>query len=361
MAVSNGPSKRSAAGWPNEATRSPSSTRRRPAFPGSISTGAFRIRYVPSTQGKFTGNLMASLFSTLHVLRFRYDIVHYHALGPTMLSPLAKLRPGNRVVSTVHGRDDLREKWNGSAKRVLGMAWWVTGHVPDEIVVVSEALADDVYRSFGRRAVVIPNGMPSVPETIDLSTEPVLRRLGIGDDPFLLSVGRLVPEKAVDELIEAYARVEGDLKLVVVGGASGATRYERALQRLAEADDRVLLLGPVYGDDLEVLYHHASGFVMPSHLEGLPLSVLEAAGHGLPLICSDIDPHVEILQSDGPGHRLFKTADVAALTSTMDDVIADLRTEQFEAQRFSESVHARYSWDQAALALEETYRRILDA
>ena len=183
--------------------------------------------------------------------------------------------------------------------------------------------------------------------------------MGGDERPYLLTVGRLVPEKAAIDLVHAFASVSGDHRLLIVGGASGSSGYEQQLRGAAAADDRVVLTGAVFGEDLATLYRNADGFVMPSHLEGLPLSVLEAASHALPLICSNIEPHVEILEADGPGRRLFQWGDVTDLGRVLKRFLHDIEGERFGTLEAQETVLRRYSWDQAARSLEALYDRLL--
>lgn len=317
------------------------------------------IRYVPGINGKYAGNLTTSLMSTLQTVVGDYDIVHFHALGPTVFSPLARLRPGVKIVATVQGRDDQRAKWGAAARAMLRTAAWTTAHVPHEVVVVSRALQHHFLAHYDRETVHIPNGV-TPPSTKPVpKNPPILEKLGVDGRTFIMTLGRLVPEKAVDDLIKAFANVPGDVRLVVVGGSSGADRFEAELYRLASMDERVIVAGPVFGDDLHALMGHADGFVMPSHLEGLPLALLEAAGYGLPLVCSDIDPHVEVVGESAPGSRLFRTGDLDHLQQTLEDFLANLPAEKAAAAKVREDVLSRYSWDDIVTRHEEVYAKIM--
>ena len=116
-------------------------------------------------------------------------------------------------------------------------------------------------------------------------------------------MGRLVPEKRVDLLIEAFRRVPGDQQLAIVGDSSFSDQYSRRLRDLAAQDPGVVFTGFAYGDELAALYQHAGVFVQPSALEGLPLTLLEAASHDAPVLVSDIPPHREVLGEDRAGTR----------------------------------------------------------
>ena len=129
-------------------------------------------------------------------------------------------------------------------------------------------------------------------------------RWGLTPGSYALFVGRLVPEKAPDLLVRTWSSLPGDQRLVIVGGSSFTDDYVRALERAARDDPRVVLAGYVYGSQLEELYTNAITFILPSVLEGLPLTLLEAASFGTPIVASDIPPHLEVLGGEGPGHRI---------------------------------------------------------
>ena len=113
--------------------------------------------------------------------------------------------------------------------------------------------------------------------------------------------------------------------------------------------------GYVYGQALEELYSNASAFVNPSSLEGLPLTLLEAASHGIPLVVSDIRPHLEVVGDDGPGHRTFRSGDERSLAATLRQVLTDPRSERRDAMTLREVVLSSYSWDQAVDGTEAAY------
>ena len=176
---------------------------------------------------------------------------------------------------------------------------------------------------------------------------------------YLLFVGRLVPEKAPDRLLEAFSTIEGQTKLVLAGGSSFTDDYVRLIHSLAASDPRVVLAGYVYGDLLEELYTNAAAFVLPSLLEGLPLTLLEAISYGIPVVASDIPPHVEVLGGDGPGRRLVVAGDQASLVATLQHALRDLEGERAGAERLSADVVAAHRWDDAVAATEAVYRSVL--
>ncbi|MCU0269477.1 MAG: glycosyltransferase family 4 protein [Acidimicrobiales bacterium] len=284
------------------------------------------------------------------------DVVHVHAIGPGLFSPLLRLRSGCTVVQTVHGFDAQRAKWGAGARATLGAATWLSARVPDAVIGVSAEITR-AYASTGRvRAAHIPNG---VFEPGAVPTE-ALTALGLEPRRFVAFVGRLVPEKRPDLLVEAYRKVPGSLPLVIAGRASYLDDYERRLHAAAARDPRVRLLGWVERPTLDALYAHAAAVVAPSRLEGLPLSVLEAAAHSAPLVLSDIGPHREIVGADGPGHRLVGLDDPGVrpadrLARALAETFAAPDQNRAGAARLREQVLRRFSWDAAATATEELY------
>jgi glycosyltransferase involved in cell wall biosynthesis len=227
--------------------------------------------------------------------------------------------------------------------------------VPDRTIVVSQALADH-YRRVGRSADYIANG---VSPQIDVPAGEITRRWGLERDRYLLFVGRLVPEKCPDQLIRCFSKVADDVKLVVVGGSSFTNGYTQSLAAAAGDDDRVVFAGWVYGALLQELYSNAAAFVLPSTLEGLPLTLLEAAAHGTPCVASDIPCNVEVLGSDAPGRRLFPVGDDTALVEALCRAVEEPGLERAGTGSLKQEVLRRYSWDDAAAATVQVYEQLL--
>jgi glycosyltransferase involved in cell wall biosynthesis len=320
------------------------------------------VRRLPTVPTKHLEAGLHSALATVDALRRDADVVHVHALGPGVFTPVTRLLSSATVVQTIHGLDDERAKWGAGARAALGAGRWISTRVPDAVIAVSRDLADRYRRLVGPggpMVVHVPNGVrpPGAPDP------EVLARWGLERHRYLLFVGRLVPEKAVTELLRAHRHVPGEHRLVVVGGSAHTDAYAAELERLAHFDRRVVMAGPVVGDDLQALYADALGFVLPSHLEGLPLTLLEACAHGLPVVASALPPHREILGTDdtgAPGARLHRPGDEAALASAMVQLVDDAGAERAAAAERAATVRARYDWDAVAtetLAVYEAARR----
>jgi glycosyltransferase involved in cell wall biosynthesis len=293
--------------------------------------------------------------ATLAALGAHHDVIHYHAIGPGLAAPLPRILSRARVVLTIHGLDDERAKWGKGAKSVLRTAQWMSAHVPNATIAVSRALSDYYAARHHRSAVYIPNGVSR-----GVGRPPAaIREFGLEPGGYVLFVGRFVPEKAPDLLIRAFGQLDRPLKLVLAGGSAYTDDYATELQRLAAADRRVVFTGYAYGDLLEELYSNAVAFVLPSNLEGLPLTLLEAGSHGTPVVASDIAPHLEVLGRERSGQRLFTSGSRDSLTAALERSLADPLEERAGADRFRERVLAGYSWDRAVLATESVYRMVL--
>jgi glycosyltransferase involved in cell wall biosynthesis len=315
-----------------------------------------RLRYLPTLSTKHLEALVHSGAATLATLRGPYDVIHYHGVGPALMTPLARALGRPRVVVTVHALDGERDKWGALAKATLRTGTFLSARVPHATIVPSQALADHLALCYGCEAIYIPNGVRARPPR---PPDQITSRLGLDAGRYVLFVGRFVPEKRPHVLINAFRHVPGDVRLVLVGDTSHTDAYTHSIRRAAAIDDRVLLPGFLSGPILEELYSSAAVFVLPSRLEGLPLTVLEAGSYGVPLVLSAIPPHHEIVGVSGPGHRLVPIDDEDALAETIRVVLSALERERLGALKLREHVLRTYRWGEAAEHAVDVYRRVL--
>ncbi len=317
-----------------------------------------RLVHLRTVASKTLEAIAHSTYASCRSLRGDFDVVAYHAVGPGLTAPIPRYLARLPVVQTIHGLDGDRAKWGRSASAALGLGTWMSARVPHQTIVVSGALEEHYRSRYGRPTWNIPNGVDAVTAP---PAGPVLRRLGLSPQEYVLFVGRLVPEKAPHRLVRAFrSAAPKGTKLVMVGGSSFTDRYVADLHALAGDDSRIILPGYVYGADLHELYAHAGLFVLPSDLEGLPLTLLEAASFGVPVLASNIAPHVQVLGADGPGRRLVPAGDEAALAAQLQRLLDphQMRTERAGAAGLRSEVLGRYSWDEATLATENLYRMV---
>ncbi len=311
-----------------------------------------RVVRVPTLPTKNLESIAHSAMSTVAAMCGGFDVVHYHAVGPGLAAPLPRYLSGARVVQTIHGLDGERAKWGRLAQTVLNLATWMSARVPHETVTVSSALAEVYRERYHRSCATIVNGVtPRRARPADL----IRSKYGLSDGGFVLFVGRLVPEKRPELLIKAFAELDTDARLVIVGGSSYTDAYVEELRRLARRDDRVILPGYVYGAELDELFTNAWTFVQPSALEGLPLTLLEAMGSGTPVIASDIAPHQEVVGPSRTGARLFRDGDLHSLVEALQWVEKDPAAERRAASYGASYIAHNFDWNACVDRLETVY------
>jgi glycosyltransferase involved in cell wall biosynthesis len=310
---------------------------------------------LPQINTKHLEAISHTVLSTAHAaMRRKYDIIHFHATGPTMLS-LATVSLGIPTVATVHGLDWRREKWGIAARRILRAATRVAATVPSATIAVSRELADTLNAEYGCSTTYIPNGV-----SLDgLSEETSVN--GLRANQFILLLGRIVPEKQAHLLIQAFRTVDTHYRLAIVGPSSHSDSYVSEVERLAAQDPRVLLLGARYGPEKAWLLRNAAIFVQPSTLEGLPLALLEALALDRFTVVSDIPGNLEaVTVLDDKIHGLvFRAGDVADLSAKLTLALSRSSTLQRETPPVSQLIHERYDWSNVARETEALYQRAL--
>lgn len=293
-----------------------------------------------------------TISSLIAAWQYRPDIIHVHAIGPSLLIPIARLM-GFNVVMTHHGPDYDRQKWSTTAKSVLKFGEYLGGRFSHEVIVVSNVIEKIVSRRCGRPSNLIYNGVP-IPEKCRGTVH--LDRIGVTPGKYILAVARFVPEKGLHDLISAFRQVNSDVKLVIAGDADHATEYSRELKALARDDDRIVLTGYVTGEYLNQLYSHARLFILPSYHEGLPIVLLEAMSYGCPPLVSDIPANLEVgLDSK----YYFPCGDVEVLKNKLSDLIGHPVGES-EKMAFEQMVAQKYNWENIARQTIDVYERLLN-
>lgn len=293
--------------------------------------------------------LTSSLFGTIRAAFGPYDVVHIHAEGPAFLCWLPRLT-GKRVVVTVHGLDHRRAKWGRLAAVYIRMGERAAVRHAHSIIVLSESVRQYFLDTYGRRTVLIPNGTsPVLPRPAERITE----AYGLETDGYILFLGRLVPEKGLLYLLRAFRGVKTDKKLVIAGGSSDTNEFVRGIERLAREDDRVILTGFVQGRILEELYSNAYIYVLPSDLEGMPLSLLEAMSYGCCCLTSDIPECADVTD----GHAVtFRRGDTDELRGKLQWLCGDGAAVRRYRAGAAEYITGKYKWDDVADRTLAVYR-----
>jgi glycosyltransferase involved in cell wall biosynthesis len=285
--------------------------------------------------------------------RPRFDLVHFHTIGPGLFTPLARLA-GFKTVVTNQGPDYERKKWGKLAKAVLRLGEAVSAKYAHAIISVSKTIQALLWEKYGRQSTYIPNGVV-VPAK--QAPGPILAHFGLSPGQYILAVGRFVPEKGFHDLLAACRDLPGETHLVLAGGADHEDNYSRALKSQAAQNKRVILTGIIAGRDLAEIYSNARLFVLPSYHEGLPLVLLEALSYGLPALVSAIPANLEILAEPG---WTFPPGDVGALRARL--VAALSRSEAPDwTRRLEVRLAEEFNWDKIADATLALYLSVLSS
>jgi glycosyltransferase involved in cell wall biosynthesis len=287
----------------------------------------------------------------MHSIFCDYDIVHYHAIGPATFSFLPRIA-GKRTVVTVHGLDWQREKWGRCAKLYLKFGERAAVAFPNRTIAVSKHLQSYLEEKYRKSVSYIPN---AVTEPVILQPEKI-RQYGLGSRDYILFVARLVPEKGCHFLIDAYKRLNPDMKLVIAGGSSLSDDYVRDLRQ--HESEKIIFTGYVHGELLQELYSNAYCYVHPSTVEGLPFTLLEAVSYGNCVIASDIPPNAEVVRDMG---MLFASQDVDGLEQALKRVIDNPGLARSLACKARTSGLAEYNYESVTEQTVEVYRKVLSA
>jgi len=319
--------------------------------PGEVGPSWRGVRFVSlwAPRHKQIEAVVHTLLSVLYAgFVSRPDVLHIQAIGPAIWTPLARLL-GLRVVVTHHGPDYDRQKWGRLAKFVLRLGEAAAAYSASELIVISRVIQRRVALQYGRVGVLVPNGLSLPGPAPDAAA---LHAFGLEPGRYVLLVSRMVPEKRHLDLIEAFGRAGLDgWKLALVGAADHGDQYSRRVVEAAAEACHVVVTGFQTGDALQALYAHAGLFVLPSSHEGLPIAILEALSHGLPVVASDIPANLEV---GLPRDCYFPMGDVDALAAALRDqtVVAEDASQRLTRRHWAVQ---RFDWMRNAKATQAIY------
>ena len=306
-----------------------------------------KVKSLYSPHSKRFEAIVHTFIAVLYAGITRPDILHIHAVGPNLLTPLARLL-GLKVVMTHHGPDYERVKWGRVAKLIIQTGEWCGVKFANKIIVISEGIGKSIEQKYGRTDyTVIPNG---VPDAIKNHNTDYLDSLGVGKDKYIFTLGRFVPEKGFDSLIKAYknSNISDEYKLVIAGDADHVSDYSTSLKTMAHAEG-VVLSGFIKGEKLHQLYTNSKLFVLPSNYEGLPISLLEAMSYGCDILASDIEPNKEVKL---PEANYFKTGDI--------DHMCECLNNKLENKAIIQNYDmCKYNWEDIAIRTYRVYKSAL--
>ncbi len=310
---------------------------------------------LPTIRTKNLDAIVSTFLATMHVLFQDVDIIHYHGVGPSTLAWIPRLfKPRAKVVVTFHSRDRFHEKWGMIARAYLAFGEWTAVTFPHVTIAVSHVIRVFCKKMYNADHVLyIPNGVEIVDTVYGTSA---LKKFGLTPNNYFYTLSRFVPHKAVEDVIQAFKKVETDKKLLIIGWADESERvYGEKIERMAQGDPRVVLAGRQTGEALEQLMSHAYAMVTASRSEGLSIAVLEAMSHGKMAVMSDIPENLEVVDHSGVS---FKTGDIDALRDTLQWLCGDEILVRERGERARGVIKKLYSWDSVVIRIEHVYQEL---
>lgn len=272
------------------------------------------VRRSPTSQKQSLNALLYSVTATAQALCRRYDLIHYHALGPSVMLLAARLFRV-RTVATVHGLDWQRAKWNRFGSAYLKLGERIIAKYAHEVIVLSKGVQDYFRETYGRETNLIENAVVPIEPA---GCGEIGRKFGLTDKGFVLFLARIVPEKGLHYLIEAFKRC-GTEKQLVIAGEVPDDAYGRKIRELAAGDGRIRFVGFVRGQVLKELYSSCALYVLPSEIEGQALTLLEAMSAGAKCLTSDIPENTDVLREFG---ATFRSGDAGSLYESLSQELA---------------------------------------
>ncbi|MCB1213061.1 MAG: glycosyltransferase family 4 protein, partial [Chlamydiia bacterium] len=289
-----------------------------------------------------------------HASQQNFDIIHMHALSCGAFSKICKwIAPKTKIIVTIHGLDWQRAKWGIAARSLLKMGETASRRYSDLLFCVSFSLHTYFCMRYpGVRSVYIPNGINPQKKC------PIFPPEGLESRKYVLYLGRLVPEKGVHHLIEAYKKITTDFPLIIAGPTLNDDGYNKMLHQLAEGDSRIRFVGIVEGEEKLCYLTHAHLFVLPSEIEGLPIALLEAAAHGVCPLISNIPTAIEVLGTENVTRGFTfdlleknQLQEVLELSFNCPELVAQL------GEKASAYVRDHFNWNTIAERTHHHYRR----
>lgn len=307
-----------------------------------------RIRRVWSPRKSGLEVIVQTFLGILFAAVRRPDIVHLHSVGPAIFTPFARML-GLHVVVTHHAPDYMQAKWGWLGKWILKTGERMAMRYANAVISVSRHGTDELKRAYGREPILIHNGVPAIfpPES-----SAVLEELGLEPGRYVLHVGRAIPDKRQNDLIDAFVRagIPG-WKLVLVGDFSGGDDYSSSVRAMAAECPDVVLAGFRSGAQLRAILTNAGCFALPSAIEGLPIAFLEALSAGCVVVCSDIPANHEI---ELPAECYFPVGDIEAIARAIATIPSKIPRQVWEG--FRKRIHADYDWPRIAEQTVALYR-----
>ncbi len=315
-----------------------------------------RLKRVFTINKKGIDALLYSINATIKALFGHFSILHYHAEGCSAMTWLPHLFH-KKIVVTIHGLDWQRGKWAAAdGKLGMGAKYILHGEknavkYADEIIVLSKNMQKYFKDTYNRDTVLIANG---VSKPTNKAANIITEKYGLKENDYILFLARIVPEKGLDYLIDAYKQLDTDKKLVIAGGPSHSVDYYTEIQEKVKDNSNIIMTGFVQGEELEELFSNCYLYCLPSDVEGMPLTLLEAMSYGRNVLTSDIPENAEVTEDYGTS---FKKSNVDDLKTKLEGCLKGQNRKTSE--EISNYILNKYSWDKNAKETEKIYKKFM--
>ncbi len=324
-------------------------------YVGTVKNGMYKgvkLKNAFTIKARGIAAMIASYTAAIAAAFGRYDVVHFHAEGPCAAMWIPKLF-GKKCVATVHGLDWQREKWGkGFASKYIKHGEKTLAKYADEIIVLSESAYDYFKETYKREAKIIPNGIekPNKQEA-----DKITELFGLKKDEYICIISRLTAEKGIHYLIDAYNGIETDKKLVIAGDTSDTDEYVEKIKDMAKDNPDIIFTGFISGDVLDEMYSNAYAMCLPSDIEGMSLSLLEALAYGNALICSDIPENTAVAEKEA---IYFEKSNVEDLRNKLENVFENRELVDNLKNSAAEFILKKYNWRDVARTTCDLYESL---
>jgi len=325
-----------------------------------------KIIYTPSIHTKNLDTITHVFTSTVHALFHKYDVIHYHGVGPSTLAWIPRLfKPKTKVIVTFHSIDRFHKKWGAFARLYLAFGEWTAVHFPHICIAVSKSIQQYCRQRYKKETIYIPNGA-DLNKTMEAHDNKI-RQFGLSKDSFILAAARLVKHKGIHYLIEAYKRLESAhgtdprnwpggriRKLVIAGAPSYTDDYLDYLKNLAASSPNIVFVGFQTGETLAQLFSNAYLYVHPSEAEGLAITILEAMSYGTCVLVSNIPENMESIDHAGFS---FKSKNVNDLYEMLVYLLDFPESVKQHGEKCFNFIKNNFDWNDIARDVEKIYKK----
>lgn len=316
--------------------------------------------HVPTLHTKHLDTIVSTFFATVHALKQKVNVIHYHGVGPALLAWIPRVfSPKTLVVVTFHSIDRKHQKWGFFARLWLRLGEWAACKFPHKTIAVSRTISQYVRDVYDTESIYIPNAVPAYQK---LEETELLKQWNVLPQEYVLVVSRLIPHKGIHYIVDAWKKLLatnpekiGQKKLVIVGDGYYTDEYVAFVKSRAQGTASIIFTGFQSGKDLHTLYSHAQLMIHPSDNEGLPIAVLEGMSYRLPILVSNIIEHLDIIDNK---EFLFERGDVDSLVQKLSFVLSqDTANLEAEGTRNYQRIQKEFEWGNVIGSIIDVYQQ----